>query len=115
MSPHRQQQLEERVADLDVHILTSGLAFVMNVERGTSYEVDGDHCTCLDWRRRNGGAYDGKCKHIWAVKLSEPCPICDGLMRYENGMVQQFVCGSCGYARMASIVLADRKEREATA
>ena len=112
MSPHRKQQLAERVADLDVHFLSSGKAYVRN-QSGTSYTVDGDHCECADFAERNGGTYDGRCKHIWAVKLSEPCPICGGVMKYENVKIKVFVCGSCGYARMAEIVLEDRKNREA--
>ncbi len=116
MSPHRKQQLAERIADLDVHFLSSGRAYVRN-QSGSSYTVDGDSCECPDFAKRNGGTYDGRCKHVWAVRLSEPCPACNETMKYTsqpNGY-KGFDCPRCGNAKMASVVLAERKARQTAA
>jgi len=111
MSDEQLTQLTDRLDDLDVHFLSSGKAFVMNVSNGHSHEVTLTSCDCADFEKRNGGTYDGLCKHIVARRLTEACPICGDVMHYETQILEQFVCEGCGYARMSEIVRQDRKER----
>jgi len=109
MSGEQAAKLTERLDDLDVHYLSSGKAFVMNAGNGSSHTVTLDSCDCEDFQGRNGGTYDGICKHIAARRLTERCLICGGVMHYESQIIEQFVCEDCAYARMASIVIEDRK------
>ena len=113
MSDEQAAKLADRLEDLEVHYLPSGAAYVRNVGNGHSHTVTLTECDCADFQGRNGGTYEinGQrvCKHLVARRFTERCEMCGGVMHYESQIIEQFVCEKCGNARMASIVIEDRK------
>ena len=108
MSDDTMERLVERLEDLEVNFLSSGDAMVMNLHNGRGHLATLTSCDCEDFARRNGGTYDGLCKHILARRLMEPCPICGQRMHVDR--LDNFVCEVCGYAVMGSIVRTRRQE-----
>ena len=108
MNDETLDRLVKRIDDLDVHFLPTGKASVINPENGHRHKVTLTDCDCEDFANRNGGTYDGLCKHIIARRIYEPCPMCGGHMALNE--FDDFVCRNCGYAVMGSIV---RLRREA--
>lgn len=116
MDDRRLAQLNDRLLELEVQYPEGqpGVSVVVNRANGHVHQVTLTTCDCADYQRRDGGSYDEWCKHIWAVRLSESCPICGDTM-ILNCTTDDFECSGCKYAMMGVIVRERRTAREVQA
>ncbi len=84
---------------------------------GTAYFVLNFVCDCPDAQGRNGGSYNGQCKHsIWVSQLL-PCELCGGTMAlgtfktFTGSISKVYSCPDCGNARSFDLVKLERRER----
>ncbi|MBI4595215.1 MAG: hypothetical protein HY730_02430 [Candidatus Tectomicrobia bacterium] len=92
-----------------------GNAEVINGD-GKVYQVQDFECNCPDMQK-NGGSYNGHCKHsIWIGQLL-PCDVCNGMMglgSFTNCFGQtaeRFECYDCGNVRDFELVRVERRLR----
>ena len=84
---------------------------------GTAYYVVNFVCDCPDAHGRNGGSYNGHCKHaVWVSQL-RPCQYCGGTMALGTfktafGSISKvFICPDCNNAADFDLVKLERRER----